>query len=779
MLEGRLRSAAGVAVAGLACLVGGCGSRLATTSSDPAGHDRSGDPSFGDGGSAAAGGAGQMVTTPDADARSIGGGPVDAGTPLNVGDAGLALPPPDTCPGGTGAAAPAAFATVHTCGGQIALPSVLTATRATPAPHFFRCGAVGPEVETDLRLSPDGARLATLTGAGTIRLFATDDWHQVAQLAPLSGRVDAFEFSPDGTRLATLSTEPGELTVWNAADGTPQKTFTGTPTAGSGPSKKAALAFSRDGRRIASSLGTIVSVGDRGAVMFASRPDAFIDQMAFTMCDGMLYVRVGYRIGDSNWTTEVSLYDTQTGQQGVLFNEWDSLFGGSALSADGRLLAVSSADHPDETNDLSIYRGDTGELVDYRALWRPGRIQAFTPDDTALLVANNGQLDEWRVADGTVVTSYGFGAGSRLLGFPGPDAITISSPTETSSWRLSQKFSLINAMRFSATAASWTADGATGAAVSSDGALFHVWRQADATELCTPAVPGPTSPATSFALSGDGVVDLFDSASGSRRSQLETLQAPVAAVALSWDGSKVAAQTSAVDAPVQVWSASGTLITAVPPPGDAATMFSRTPFAMSPDGRTLLMGNGSTTDALIDTATGAAHPVQGTGQWPVGAPFSADSLHLTGWAGGALATWRVADGVRDDILVTPPDILPQKGEQWPDLAFASDWSVAAALNGSALVLWDPSTGREIGTFPGFASGFGGSVLGMGGATVAVDQYLAHTFEAEWYVARLYDVPTGVELRAFPAYGGHRPLLVGADGTRAYTLEPPDVITWCR
>jgi hypothetical protein len=29
------------------------------------------------------------------------------------------------------------------------------------------------------------------------------------------------------------------------------------------------------------------------------------------------------------------------------------------------------------------------------------------------------------------------------------------------------------------------------------------------------------------------------------------------------------------------------------------------------------------------------------------------------------------------------------------------------------------------------------------------------------------------------YVGVRPLLLGADGTRAYTLEPPDVIVWCR
>jgi len=108
-----------------------------------------------------------------------------------------------------------------------------------------------------------------------------------------------------------------------------------------------------------------------------------------------------------------------------------------------------------------------------------------------------------------------------------------------------------------------------------------------------------------------------------------------------------------------------------------------------------------------------------------------------------------------------------------------DWSLAAAVNGTALVFWDPRDGTELWKTAFFSSGYGDTVLGVAGATVAVNQYLVHTFEADYYVAHLYDLPSGVELRAFEAYGGARPLLLGADGTRAYTLEPPDVIAWCR
>jgi WD40 repeat protein len=772
------RSPAVVAAIGaLWMAAAGCGSRLSTNPGQLATGPKSHPPS----GDAATGGGDDAATRVDASRAS--GGRADAAT-VDASGPALSPYPPATCADTGWTPAVPGHAAVQGCAGQVQMSSRLTMNGAS-APRFIRCGALGPEIETDVRLSPDGARLATLTGAGTVRLFATDDWHEIAQLAPAAGRMDAFAFSPDGTRLATLSMEPGDLTVWSAADATPQARFMGRGTAGGLPVTNPALAFSRDGRRIASSLGTIVNIGDGTALTVSGLGG--VDQMAFTMCDAKLYVRYRSRTGDSNESTDVALYDSQTGKAQWLFGAWDSFFGGSALSQDGRLVAVSNGYHPDGSPgfDLWIYRGDTGDLVDHRADWTAGSIQAFTPDDTGLLVVNNGQLDQWRIADGAVVTATAFGTGARLLGFPGPDTIAIGSPSGTASWSLSEKYSTTWSLRFSVTAASWTADGAMGAGIADDGLLFHVWREPDATEVCTPAAPGPTAAATSFGLSGDGrtlaigkadgVVDLYDTAAGSRRSAIETAHGPVATVALSWDGTLAAAQTSASDAPVQLWSAAtAALQLSVPLP---VSMYSSTPFAISPDAQTIAANAGGTVVTLINVTTGKVQSVQPVHSWASGGTLSPDGAHLAGWA-DAPATWRLADAVRDDVLIAPADLTPVDPDTTPSIALASDWSLAAATNGPAVVVWDPRSGTEISKITGLANDQNG-VLGVAGGTVAVNEYLEHTFGGEYYVVHLYDVSSGAELRVFDAAGAAPPLLLGADGTRAYTLEPPDVITWCR
>ena len=223
-----------VGVAGLLLTVGGCGSRLATTSLGM--QDQSIDAASSRGGPESDAGqpVGLDAGVPTGMATDAGPRIEDAGA-ADAGGRALAPYPPATCPDTTWVPARVpAPATVQGCRGQLALSSAFR-TNGSPAPHFFRCGTLGPEIETDVRLSPDGARLATLTGAGTVRLFATDDWREIAQLAPAVGRIDAFAFSPDGTRLATLSMEHGELTVWHAADGAPQTTFTGQGTEGRRP----------------------------------------------------------------------------------------------------------------------------------------------------------------------------------------------------------------------------------------------------------------------------------------------------------------------------------------------------------------------------------------------------------------------------------------------------------------------------------------------------------------------------------------------------------------
>ena len=739
-----------------------------------------------DAGDAPANGSVDAGGAPANGSADAGAGPADG----SADAAGIVLPPlpPLSCP--SPSAPPVTSVPVQACGGQLALSSAVT-LGTSPVDHFFRCGAMGPEIATDVRLSPDASRLAALTGASTVRLFATDDWHEIAQLATATGRIDAFAFSPDSRSLATLSMEAGQIVLWDAVTGRPLRTLSGQGTGGGIAPLKVQLAFSHDGSKLVSSLGGIVDL-HTGAVVSLPTGTWWVDELAFTACDRMVYGRYDFQVGDSNPTLVISLFDATTGQGQGFYSAWDSDFGGAALSPDGRLLAVSSSYHPGGSSDfdLAIYRADTGEQLAYRPVWTAGHIEAFTPDGSALLVSTpKGTLDEWRLADGKVITSLNFPAGSRILGFPRSDAVMIGSASTAAVYSLEAHFAA-SYFRWGASSASLSADGAVGAAVAPDGALFHVWRGSDQTPLCEPTAPTATAAVTSFALSGDGkvvaagkadgIVDLFDSQTHERRASIETIQGPIRQVALSGDGGRVATEIEA-GSPVVIWSADGNRLASVAQPATGASYIEQRPMALSPDGRTLGIlssdGRSSTADSwsttLVDVGSGATtQTIDPMGFWATGAPFSPDSAHLAGRADGAVATWPLGGGLRDDILAAPS----QAAGVGNGLALTSDWSLAGAVDDGGIVLWNPLTGN-IALDLAVPDVFGNAILSLGTATVAVSEYAGHVHAADYMITHLYDVATGTELRRFDSSTGA--VLLTPDGQRGYTLDGPDVIAWCR
>src|SRR5579862_1294230 len=124
---------------------------------------------------------------------------------------------------------------------------------------YVRCQTLGPESGWQVTLSPTGDRLAARTGAGTVRLLATNPWSEIIQLGSPLGQIDAVAFSPDGATLAALSAEMGEVTLWNTSNGTLARSFAGPPASGV-DTTASALAFSSDGGRLATSLGTIIDL---------------------------------------------------------------------------------------------------------------------------------------------------------------------------------------------------------------------------------------------------------------------------------------------------------------------------------------------------------------------------------------------------------------------------------------------------------------------------------------------------------------------------------------
>src|SRR3954468_15224136 len=124
------------------------------------------------------------------------------------------------CDGVGGAGGAAGASAVGVCSPFDLSPSFELAPSA-PGQNYVRCQTLGPEAGwQEIALAPDGQHVAARTGAGTVRLIATNPWHEVAQIASPLGVLDAAAFTPDGQSLAVLSAEMGEVTLWRAGDGT-------------------------------------------------------------------------------------------------------------------------------------------------------------------------------------------------------------------------------------------------------------------------------------------------------------------------------------------------------------------------------------------------------------------------------------------------------------------------------------------------------------------------------------------------------------------------------
>ena len=144
------------------------------------------------------------------------------------------------------------------------LSSSFELARAAPGQRYVRCQTLGPEADwRGLVIASDGQHIAARTGGGTVRLIATHPWREVAQIASPLGVLDAAAFSPDGRTLAVASAEMGEVTTWRAADGARISSAAAQP-ASTIDATASSLAYSQDGRRLATSLGVVIDAS--GAV---------------------------------------------------------------------------------------------------------------------------------------------------------------------------------------------------------------------------------------------------------------------------------------------------------------------------------------------------------------------------------------------------------------------------------------------------------------------------------------------------------------------------------
>ena len=377
---------------------------------------------------------------------------------------------------------------------------------------YVRCQTLGPEGGWQVTLSPTGDRLAARTGAGTVRLLATNPWGEIAQIGSPLGQIDAVAFSPDGATLAALSAEMGEVTLWNAVDGTPARSFAGPPASGV-DTTASALAFSSDGGRLATSLGTIIDLasgtttswltGAPGAFTLVDNPESLafsspagggIPVLRFTLGDAQLFVETDFQIGNSPTSTRLELRAPATGAQIVLFSFFSRALLGYAVSPDGRFVAIGTT--PEASGaaaGLTIFDATTGGQVAFDPSFT-GSVLGFSRDGSEIFTETGTTVTGEGSSDLHLISQFAVPAGFAFLGMsPAGDLVgTVSNAT---SWLSSATGAVVQTSGYPLGALTWSGDGRFGAGTGDPAALFHFWGEAGDVQLCGPAADTTAAPA--------------------------------------------------------------------------------------------------------------------------------------------------------------------------------------------------------------------------------------------------------------------------------------------
>ena len=396
--------------------------------------------------------------------------------------------------------------------GPLSLSSTIILAPAAAGQSYVRCQTLGPEGGWQVVLSPTGDRLAARTGAGTLRLLATDTWTEIAQLGSALGAIDAIAFSPDGATLATLSAEMGEVALWSAHDGTFQRSFPG-PAASGVDMTASTLTFSSDGARLATSLGTVIDL-DSGATTswltgapqtftLASNPENLgfsaagggIPVIRFVAGNARLFVETDFQTGNSPTSTRLELRDPTTGATVVLYNFYSRALLGSAVSPDGRTVAratTAEAGVQGFAAGLALFDATSGTQLAFDPSFA-GTVIGFSRDGAQLYVETGTVVSAVDASDLHPVSQFTAPAGVTFLGVS-PGNELVGSASGTTSWWNPATGALVKTSSYSLAAATWSGDGRFGAGTGDPAALFHFWRESDDGQLCGPPADRTSAP---------------------------------------------------------------------------------------------------------------------------------------------------------------------------------------------------------------------------------------------------------------------------------------------
>jgi WD40 repeat protein/serine/threonine protein kinase len=483
--------------------------------------------------------------------------------------------------------------------GSLSLPQ--TPLFAAPTLYPGRTGHTGPI--WSIAVSPDGQRLITGSGDGTVRVWDAKSGHQLLPLFQHDERVIAVAISPDGKRLATGWSGVGQVTLWDAVTGQEHRYlgFTGYQIH--------SLAFTPDGKRVFSGTGPVwetangqpILTQDRSGTCVATSPDG--QRVALGHYDGTVTV---WRAA-SDWETRTlkahtgklrSMALTPDGKRLVtggdgedsLVKIWDAVSGQEllklpghtyrvtsiAVTADGKRIATAGAEGTarlwDATDGRQVLRIDVDTGV-INATTKPcddlkGVCSvAVTPDGRRIVTGSeDGSVKIWDAARGRKlqeITDAYIGRAFYLAVTPdGQRLVTGEGPTlriwDVESGRQLQEIT-------------GPTDGEVGSlVVTPDGQRIitgwgrgtaRIWDMASGRELLT--LKGHAGDFVSIAVTpnglrfvsggADGTARLWDAVNGRELLVFKGHTGPVRSVAVTPDGQRII--TGSEDGTVKIWEA--------------------------------------------------------------------------------------------------------------------------------------------------------------------------------------------------------------------------------